>query len=330
LVEPEGTSERRASEKERGREATNPLEIPWTGWKDIGWRLYQQANEDRLLSIAGGVVFYGLLALFPGIAVVLWFYMLFFAPTAITDHISNLEPLVPRNIFEIVRSQMDRIASQSSGKLSLPFIFSLLFAIWSAMSGVKAIIDALNIVYEQKEARTIIRYNLIALAFTVGAIGLLLLGLGAVVVLPILLSLFRLEGWAGTIASVLRWPVLLLVLPLGLAILYRYGPHRTRARWEWVWVGSLFAVLAWVGVSYLLSWYISNFANYQVIYGSLGAAVALMMWLWFTVVVVLVGAELNAEIEHQTARDTTIGPEKPLGKRGAVMADTVGKALDRD
>jgi membrane protein len=126
-----------------------------------------------------------------------------------------------------------------------------------------------------------------------------------------------------TLTRIARWPVLLVALLIGLAVLYRYGPDRRAARWQWVSVGSVFAAVTWIA-AFLFSWYLASFANYNATYGSLGAVVGLMIWLWISTILVLLGAELNAEIEHQTARDSTVGDEKPLGVRGAVMADTVG------
>jgi membrane protein len=192
------------------------------------------------------------------------------------------------------------------------------------MSGVKAIIDALNVIYEQKESRSIIKLNLVALAFTLAGFAAFLLAIGAIVVLPLVLSPIGLGSLTETLTRIARWPVLFLVLLLGLAVLYRYGPDRRAARWQWVSLGSVFAAVTWIVASFLFSWYLTSFANYNATYGSLGAVVGLMIWLGISTIVVLLGAELNAEIEHQTARDSTIGGDKPLGARGAVMADTVG------
>jgi membrane protein len=190
----------------------------------------------------------------------------------------------------------------------------------------KAIMDALNVVYDEKEKRSFVRLNLVSLTFTAGAIAAMLLAVGAVVVLPLILASFDLVSMAPTLVAALRWPALFVLVMLGLAILYRFGPSRREPRWQWVSVGSLFAAIAWLAGSGLLSWYLAKFANYDATYGSLGAAIGLMMWMWLSIIVILVGAELNSEIEHQTARDSTVGGEKPLGARGAAMADTVGAA----
>ena len=233
--------------------------------------------------------------------------------------------MVPQNVLTIVHEQVSRIASNSGRALNIGIVAGILVSLWSTMSGVKAMIDALNVIYEQKESRGFIKLNLVALAFTLSGFAVLLLAITAVVVMPLVLSPLGLIGATETLSRIVRWPAMLLVLLLGLSLLYRYGPDRRVARWQWVSVGSIFAAVTWVAASYLFSWYLSSFANYNATYGSLGAVVGLMIWLWISTIVVLLGAELNAEIEHQTARDSTVGDqEKPLGARGAVMADTVG------
>jgi membrane protein len=192
------------------------------------------------------------------------------------------------------------------------------------MSGVKSMIDALNVIYEQKESRSFIKLNLVALAFTLAGFAAFLVAIASIVVVPLVLSPIGFGNVAETLTRVARWPVLLILLLIGLAALYRYGPDRRAARWQWVTVGSALAAMTWIIASFLFSWYLASFANYNATYGSLGAAVGVMIWLWISTTVMLLGAELNAEIEHQTARDSTVGIEKPLGARGAVMADTVG------
>jgi membrane protein len=315
---------RRAHERGRGRHATHPLQIPWRGWYDILWRTYREMNSDRLLSIAGGVSFFVLLAIFPAVTALVSAYGLFFNTSTITDNLSLLNDVVPDNVLSIVHEQTSRIASNSGRALSVGFVVGIVASLWSAMSGVKAIIDALNVIYEQKEGRNILKLNLVALVFTLAGFAAFLLAIAAIVVLPLILSPIGLGSMTETLTRIARWPVLLVVLLIGLAVLYRYGPDRRAARWQWVSVGSVFAAVTWIVASFLFSWYLTSFANYNATYGSLGAVVGLMIWLWISTIVVLLGAELNAEIEHQTARDSTVGDEKPLGVRGAVMADTVG------
>jgi membrane protein len=322
--EPFDVELRRARERDRGRQAMHPLQIPWRGWYDIVCRTYREMQSDRLLSIAGGVSFFVLLAIFPAITALVSAYGLFFSPSTIVNNLSLLNEVMPDNVLNIVHEQASRIASNNGGALSIGIVVGILVSLWSAMSGVKAMIDALNVIYEQTETRSFIKVNLAALAFTLAGFAAFLLAIASIIVLPLILSPIGLGSLTETLTRVIRWPVLLFVLLIGLAVLYRYGPDRRVARWQWVTVGSIFAAGTWMIVSFLFSWYLTSFANYNATYGSLGAAVGVMIWLWISNTVMLLGAELNAEIEHQTARDSTVGAEKPLGTRGAVMADTVG------
>jgi membrane protein len=323
--EPFSLQQARARQPGRGREAVKPTQIPWQGWKDIFWRVYEEIGKDRLLAVAAGVVFYGLLATFPAITAFVSSYGLFASYSTINEHLSLAAGILPEGAMQIVQDQVNRIVEKGDAKLSIGFLFGLALALWSANAGIKAIIDALNVIYDEEEKRSFIMLNLVSLALTGGAILALLLALGAVVVLPLLFGWLGLSSFAETVIALLRWPALLLLVMTGLAVLYRYGPSRTKARWEWLSVGTIFAALAWLAGSALFSWYLSNFANYDATYGSLGAAIGFMMWMWLSSIVILLGAEINAEMEHQTASDTTVA-KKPLGRRGAAMADTVGEA----
>jgi membrane protein len=324
--EPLALQEIRATERRRGRKARAPLQIPWHGWKDIALRSYQETQDDRLLSLAAGVVFYSLVALFPAIAAGVSFYALLADAGTIAKHLSLVAGLVPAEVLDLLRDEITRIGAKSDGRLTFGFLLGLGIALWSANAALKAIFDALNIIYDEQEKRGLVRLNLISLFFTICAISSVLLAIGAVVVFPLLLAAFNLASIDESIIGYLRWPAMFLLIIVGLAVLYRYGPSRRLAKWRWISVGSVFAASVWLAASSLFSWYLGNFANYNATYGALGAVVGLMMWMWLSTIVVLVGAELNSEIEHQTARDSTVGPEKPLGLRGAVMADTVGAA----
>lgn len=325
--EPQALQAERALEPGRGRQAATPLRIPWRGWKDILWRAYEEISADRLLLIAAGVTFYAMLAVVPAITAMVSLYGLFAKASSINTHLGFLAGLIPAGAYELISEQIVRIAAGSDGKLTFAFVIGLGIAMWSANAGMKAIFDALNIVYDEDEKRSFIKLNLISLSFTLGAVVVLLLAIASVVVLPLVLAYlgFAAEQQAGFL-PLLRWPALFVIVMLGLAMLYRFGPSRRNAKWRWVSVGSVFAAFAWLAVSVAFSWYLSKFADYNATYGSLGAVIGLMMWIWISTTVILVGAELNAEIEHQTARDSTIGHGKPLGARGAVMADTVGAA----
>jgi membrane protein len=311
----------------RGRRSGNPLQIPSAGWKDILWRTYVRTGEDRMLATAAGVVFFGLLAVFPAITALVSCYGLFADPSTIAANLQTLALMLPDGSFQIVQDQIARVVMKGHTALGVTFLFGLALAIWSANAGVKAVIDALNVVYEEREKRSFVRLNLIALTFTTAGIAALLLMVGAVVAVPLLLDHVGLAPESRIIVSLTRWPLLLVILLAALGLLYRFGPSRRPAQWKWLSVGTLAAALLWIVGSALLSWYLSNFGNYSATYGSLGAAIGLMMWMWMSAIIVLCGAELNSEIEHQTALDTTVGRPKPAGSRGAVMADTLGVAV---
>ncbi len=318
----------RAMEPGRGRGARYPWQIPWAGWKDILWRTYEQITEDRLLAVAAGVVFYGLLAIFPAISAFVSIYGLFADPSTVDQTLNLIGDVIPADAMGPVEEQVNRVASSGSGSLSFTFLLSLAIALWSANAGMKAIIDALNVAYGERERRSFIRLTLISFALTIGVIVAGLCAIAVIVVFPVATSFLGVESLAATLIQWLRWPLLLLALLIGLAVLYRFGPNRTEPRWQWVSVGSVVAALLWLAGSAGLSFYLSHFADYSATYGSLAAGIGLMMWLWLSAIVVLLGAELNSEIEHQTAHDSTVGPQKPIGTRGATMADTVGAAQD--
>jgi membrane protein len=308
----------------RGRHATTPAHIPLKGWKDIVWRTYEQIGEDRLLAVAAGVVFYGLLALFPAITALVSSYALFVDPKSINDHLGFLSTFLPPGTFSIVQDQVARVLQKGDTKLSGAFVLSLGLALWSANGGMKAIIDALNVVYDEKEKRGFIKLNAISLAFTVAGVVAILVAGALVIVAPVLLQTIGLGAQTELLVKYLRWPALAVMLLLALAVLYRYAPSRRYPKWRWISVGSVAATLTWMIASAGLSYYLANFGHYDATYGSLGAAIALMIWMWMSTIVILFGAELNSEIEHQTIADSTTGQPKPLGGRGANVADTVG------
>ncbi len=314
-----------AREVPRGRHAGSPTQITALGWKDILVRVYLEFNKDRVLSVAAGVTFYSLLSLFPAIAALVSCYGLIADPGAINDHLASLRGVLPSGAIDIIGEQVKRIMAKGSSSLGLTFFTSLLLSLWSANAAMKAMFDALNVVYEEEEKRSFVMLNLRSLTFTIGALIFTILALTGIVVLPLVFTFIGLSDTAWLIA-LLRWPALLLVLLGGLSLLYRYGPSRERPRWRWVGVGGAVAGLLWLVASILFSWYVTSFGNYNETYGSLGAVIGFMTWIWISTTIVLLGGEINAEMEHQTARDTTTGPELPMGSRAARMADTVGAA----
>ncbi|AYO82387.1 YihY/virulence factor BrkB family protein [Methylobacterium brachiatum] len=314
-----------ATQPERGRAANSPTEMTPAGWKDIAVRVYLEFNKDRVLAVAAGVTFYTLLSLFPAIAALVTCYGLFADVNAINEHLAQLHAVLPSGAVELIGDQIKRIAAKGSSSLSLTFFTSLLLSLWSANAAMKAMFDALNVVYEEEEKRNFFWLNIRSLTFTVGALLFIIIALNAIVVVPVVLNFLGLGSGAWLLAA-LRWPAVLLVLLAGLSVLYRFGPSREHARWRWVGVGSIVAGLLWLIASLLFSWYVASFGTYNETYGSLGAVIGFMTWIWISSTIVLLGGEINAELEHQTGRDTTTGAPLPMGHRRARMADTVGAA----
>jgi membrane protein len=221
---------------------------------------------------------------------------------------------------------MQTLAQQPSASLGIGFAAGLLIALWSANNGMKAIIDAMNVAYNEHEQRSFIRLTLVSFLFTLGAIALIMLAMSAIVVLPIMLAFLgdALGDTMQTILNVARWPLMLLIVVFAISLLYRYGPNRERAEWRWVTPGSLLASIIWIIASIAFSWYVSNFGTYNETYGSLGAIIGFMVWIWISATIIIMGAELNAEMEHQTGRDSTTGRPRAMGARGAVVADKLG------
>jgi membrane protein len=309
----------------RGRTADSPADIPAPGWMDVLKRTAGKVSENRLLTEAAGITFYTLLSLFPGLAALVSLYGLVADPATIADHLGMLAGIIPAGGMEIITTQLRSLASHGSAGLSFGLLFGLLTSLWSANQGMKALADTLNVVNEEEETRGFIKRTAVTLAFTLGVILFAILALAAVVAVPVAINVIGLGGVAETLLQWLRWPVLLVVIALLLALIYRYLPCREEAKWRWVTWGSAAAAVTWVVASLLFSWSVANFANYDETYGTLGAAIGFMTWIWLSATVVLAGAQLNTELEMQTARDTTTGAERPMGTRGATPADTVAQ-----
>src|SRR6185295_13325092 len=260
--EPHSLQVARATQPGRGRRADAPTQIPSRGWKDILWRTYEEISADRLFMIAAGVVFYAMLAVVPAITALVSLYGLFAKASTINEHLSFIGSVMPGTAYELISDQITRIAGNNDGKLTVAFVIALGLALWSANAGMKAIFDALNIVYDEDEKRGFIKLNAISLIFTLGAVIALLIAIGAVVALPLVLQYLGLaEDRQAWLLALLRWPALLILVMFGLALLYRFGPSRRDAKWRWVTPGSLFASFAWLAISALFSLYLSKFTN---------------------------------------------------------------------
>jgi membrane protein len=315
---------RRARAEERGRHAETPSEIPAKGWRDIAVRVKREADRDNLSIIAAGVAYYAFFAIFPALAAVVLAYGLFADPAAVQRQLASLSA-IPSGVREMIGQQLAGLTRQSGGSLSFGVVVSILLALWSAMHGTKALIEAMNIAYDERERRGFLRRTWLTLLFTLGTITMALFAMVLVAVVPAAVGRLGLPAFAVTLIRWTRWPLLAATVLLGLALLYRYGPSREHARWRWVTWGSALATGVWLAASAGFSYYVSHFGNYNKTYGSVAAIAILLTWFLLSAYVVIYGAELNGEMEHQTEKDTTTGPPRPLGHRGARYADTVGE-----
>jgi membrane protein len=308
-----------------GRHADWPSEIPRHGWWDILRRVFDDVSRTNISLVAAGLAFFAFLAIPAALTALVALYGLVFDPAAVGKQIDEMQGLIPTEAVSIVTSILTSITLSSNSKLGAAFLVSLLLALWSIRSGTASLMSAVNVAYEESEKRGFIRFNIHALVLTAAATLFTVLSLALVAVLPAVIDFFPLGSYGKSVASIVRWPVLAALVMLSLSAVYRFAPSRQLAKWRWVSWGAAAATVLWLIGSILFSLYVSKIAAYDRTYGSLGAVVALLMWLYLTCFVILVGAELNAEIEHQTARDSTTGAPRPMGKRGATMADTLGE-----
>ena len=309
----------------RGRSAEKPTDIPKRGWLDILKRVGKQLSKDRISIISAGVAFYALLAIFPGLAALIAIYGLVFDPQQVVQQIDALGAMLPQEATDLVAGQLGDVASAGSGKLGLAAAVGILLALWSASAGVRTLMEALNVAYHEQEKRGFFRFYATALLLTLGAVFAAIVAIGLIVAMPAALSLLGLSDFAEILIGIGQFVLLAVLMIFGLSVVYRFGPSREEARWSWVTPGAIVATVIWVVGSALFAIYVRSFASYNETYGSLGAVVILLMWFLLTAYAILIGAELNGEMERQTEKDTTEGEDKPMGSRGAYAADTVAR-----
>lgn len=309
------------SDFKRGQRAKQPNHIPLRGWWDITRRIVKQMSRDNLSLVAAGVAFYALLAIFPAIAALVSVYAYFTSPNDISVYLSQFMALLPQSTQEIILSQVSSLAQKSQTSLSLSALGTLLLTIWSSSKGSQALITACNISYHEYEKRSFLKAQLVRLLFSVGAIVVAVIALVIIGILPLALNLLGIKESIDFLIMIISWPLLALTFNFALLILYRYAPHRKAAKWRWVTVGSFTATVLWIVASFGFSFYVSHFASYNETYGSLGGVVIMLMWLFISAYIIILGATINAALEQQTAQDSTIGPDKKRGQRGAYVAD---------
>ena len=275
---------------------TSRVQSSGRGWKEVWLHVFYGISENRIFLIAAGVTFYGIVALFPGIAAVVSIYRLLANPGSISGHLGTLAGVAPGGGIDVIKDQLTQLTQQSGTALSLRFAVSLVIALWFSNSGMTGLFDALNAVYEEKEQRNLIKYYAMTLTFTVGAIVLVLISIAIIVAIPVVLKFIPNAGVTAILVDIVRWPLLFVLVAAALTLVYRYAPCRSTPQWRWIIWTSLLAAAVWLGVSSLFSWYAENFGSYDQIYGKLGAIVGFMTWMWLSMVVVLLGAKLEAEV----------------------------------
>lgn len=310
----------------RGRRARTPKQIPAKGWRDIAVRVKDELTRDHVSIVSAGVAFFGLLALFPAIGALISIAGLVMDPTAIEEQLASAVAVLPENAASILQEQARSVASNSGTGLGLAVIAGLLVSLYGASKGMLTLMEGMNIAYDEEESRGFVKQYAVAFVLTLFLILGLLIALAFTVVVPALLGNLGLPGAVVTLIEWGRWPLLAVFTVLGLAVLYRFAPSRERPEWRWVSWGSVIATILWIVGSIGFSIYVRNFGSYSESYGALGGVIILLTWLWLSAYIVLLGAEINSEMEHQTEKDTTTGNRRPLGERGASKADDVGKS----
>jgi membrane protein len=312
-----------------GRHAPSPFAVPTAGWKAVLVRTWKETGDDNVSLLAAGVAFYGFLSMVPLLGAMVLSYGLVAEPATVMGNIKSLTSVMPAEAAKLIGEQLLNVVTTSGDKKGFGLLLALLLALYGAMKGAGAVITALNIAYEEKETRGFVRLNLVTLAITVGAV---LMAIVATIAVATLGHLDTLLPWAPGFVLLLGKLASYAVLGAGgaaaAATLYRYAPNRDKARWIWLTPGSLVVTLLWLALTLGFGAYVANFGSYDATYGSLGAVVVLLTWLYLSAYILIMGAELNAELEHQTATDTTAGPAKPLGSRGAEAADTLADGAE--
>ncbi|TKD50301.1 YihY/virulence factor BrkB family protein [Sphingomonas baiyangensis] len=318
------TEVRTAPENVPGGASRRPWEHPWRAWKAILARVWVMMGYHNLTLMAAGVAFYAFLSFVPLLGAIVMSYGVFADPAAVVRHMDTIFELLPPDAARLVSDQLIAVVTTAAETAGLSLVIALTLSVYGAMRASSAIIQALNVIYEEEEGRNIIQTTLLSAFLTLGAVLAALVGLVSAGALGYLRFLSDYLGSSGVLLiQIVTWLIATLIASTAFAFVYRYGPDRARARWQWLSIGSVAATLLWLGATLGFGIYVANFANYNATYGALGAVVVLLMWLFVSSYAVLIGAEINAEAERQTGVDTTTGRERPIGQRGAVMADSL-------
>src|SRR4051794_35021516 len=306
-----------------GVHAEKPTQIPLRGWKQILKRAWAENKADNMPIIGGGVAFFSFLALFPALIALISLYGLVASPETVATQVEDLSSQLPREASNLITTQLKSIVDNSGSALSISLVVSILAAIWSASGGIGNLMTAVNIAYDEVETRKFVKLKLTSLALTLGGILFVIIAFALLAVVPVVIGALPL-GVVGTIlAQILRWVLLLAIFAGSLAVVYRVAPDRDAPRLRWVSLGAVIVTVLWAVVSLGFALYVNKFGSYDKTYGTIAGVIVLMLWLYLTCYLVLLGAEINSEAEHQTAHDTTTGEPQPMGTRDAKVADTL-------
>ncbi|HEU0089881.1 MAG TPA: YihY/virulence factor BrkB family protein [Pseudonocardiaceae bacterium] len=303
--------------------ADSPTQISLRGWRQVLRRAIGESKQDNLSLLAAGVAFYAFLALFPALIALVTLVGLVADPTRITQQVQSFTTGLPQGAQQLITDQLKAVAQSGDDALTVGLVVSLLVVLWSASSGTANLMTAVNLAYDEQESRGFVKLRAMALLLTLGAIVFLVLTLALIAVVPVVLHAVPLGPVGTVLAQVLRWTLLLVLIIAGLAVLYRLAADRNPPKFRWVTLGSVVAAALWLLGSAGFSLYVNFFGNYNKTYGALAGVIVLMLWLFLTSYLVLLGAEINAETERQTWRDTTVGESQPMGQRHAVVADSM-------
>jgi membrane protein len=305
-----------------GIDASTPTQIPWAGWKQIIKRAWAENNADNMPIIAGGVAFFAFLSIFPALIALISIYGLVASREQAATQVAELTDGLPAAARDLITDQVTTI-TEAGEALTWGLLVSTLAALWTASGGVNNTVKAVNIAYDEVETRNFVKLRALSLALTLGAIVFVVVTIGLVAVLPVVLDALALGSVGAVLAEIARWVALLVIVVGSLAVLYRVAPDRDAPQFRWVSLGSVVVTVVWALVSLGFTFYVNNFGSYNETYGAIAGVIVLMLWLYITCYLVLLGAEINSEAEHQTGEDTTDGEPEPMGQRNAVKADTL-------
>jgi membrane protein len=319
------------STTDRGHNAERPSQIPMKGWKDIAIRVKDQMKTDHIPIVSAGIAFYFFLAIFPTIAAALSIYGLVMEPAEVQQQMSQLANVLPEQAHQMISSILEKQSEKPASSLGWSLVLSILISLWSANKGTKAVFQGVNISYNEKDERDFFKLAAVTLLFTIGGIIIGFVAIAMVVAFPALIDKLGLPATLETSIQLLRWPILALIVMFALAAVYKVAPYRKSPEFKWTSWGAVIATILWLGVSLLFSLYVNNFDSFDETYGSFAAVIILMLWFFLTAFIIMLGAEINSEMEHQTRHDTTTGEDKPMRQRGGHHTDHVaGKDIENN